>query len=100
MPTKRRPWIDWLHTANVQGTQVRDYVKWDDQPASLAAIPESLICAVQLATTEPTAAVYVCLDTEHQEEPLPLDTEHLDVDRFRPPSRLAADPGAIDELAR
>ncbi|MBN9624310.1 MAG: thiamine pyrophosphate-binding protein, partial [Actinobacteria bacterium] len=28
--TKRRPWIDWIHTANVQGQQVRDYVKWDD----------------------------------------------------------------------
>ena len=30
----RRPWIDWIHTANVQGTAVRDFVKWDDQPAS------------------------------------------------------------------
>jgi thiamine pyrophosphate-dependent acetolactate synthase large subunit-like protein len=28
----RRPWIDWIHTALVQGNQVRDYVKWDDQP--------------------------------------------------------------------
>jgi len=29
--TRRRPWIDWIHTALVQGTQVRDYVKLDDQ---------------------------------------------------------------------
>jgi acetolactate synthase-1/2/3 large subunit len=28
----RRPWIDWIHTAQVQGQIVRDYVKWDDQP--------------------------------------------------------------------
>ena len=35
--TRRRPWIDWIHTALVQGNQVRDYVKLDDQPASLAA---------------------------------------------------------------
>jgi len=28
----RRPWIDWVHTALIQGNLVRDYVKWDDQP--------------------------------------------------------------------
>ena len=31
---KRRPWIDWIHTANVQGNAIRDFVKWDDQPGS------------------------------------------------------------------
>src|SRR6266403_3272715 len=31
---KRRPWIDWIHTARDQGAIVRPYVKWDDQPAS------------------------------------------------------------------
>src|SRR5579883_2804419 len=35
--TLRRPWIDWIHTAQIQGNLVRDYVKWDDQPASVAA---------------------------------------------------------------
>ncbi|HWH79294.1 MAG TPA: thiamine pyrophosphate-binding protein, partial [Candidatus Binatus sp.] len=29
---RRRPRIDWIHTALVQGNQVRDYTKWDDQP--------------------------------------------------------------------
>ena len=29
----RRPWIDWIHTARDQGALVRDYTKWDDQPA-------------------------------------------------------------------
>ena len=32
--TKRRPWIDWIHTARDQGALVRGYTKWDDQPAS------------------------------------------------------------------
>ena len=31
---KRRPWIDWIHTARDQGALIRDYTKWDDQPAS------------------------------------------------------------------
>ena len=34
---KRRPWIDWIHTARDQGALVRGYTKWDDQPASPAA---------------------------------------------------------------
>ena len=38
---KRRPWIDWIHTAADQGAVVRHYTKWDDQPASPAAARES-----------------------------------------------------------
>ncbi len=34
---KRRPWIDWLHTTSDQGALVRDYTKWDNQPASVPA---------------------------------------------------------------
>ena len=40
---KRRPWIDWIHTARDQGAIVRNYTKWDDQPASPAAAREGLI---------------------------------------------------------
>ena len=32
---KRRPWIDWIHTASDQGALVRGYTKWDNQPASV-----------------------------------------------------------------
>jgi acetolactate synthase I/II/III large subunit len=49
----RRSGADWVHTALVQGEQVREYCKWDDQPASVRAMPESLIRAYRLATTEP-----------------------------------------------
>src|ERR1700734_2022201 len=34
---KRRPWIDWIHTARDQGALIRGYTKWGDQPASPAA---------------------------------------------------------------
>jgi thiamine pyrophosphate-dependent acetolactate synthase large subunit-like protein len=60
--TKRRPWIDWVHTALVQGNLVRDFVKWDDQPTSLPAAIESLLRGWKLAQTEPKGPVYVCLD--------------------------------------
>ncbi|MGY8937611.1 MAG: thiamine pyrophosphate-binding protein, partial [Alphaproteobacteria bacterium] len=39
---KRRPWIEWIHTAKDQGALVRDYIKWDDQPASPEAAVESM----------------------------------------------------------
>jgi len=63
----RRPYIDWVHTALIQGQLVRDYVKWDDQPASLAAALESLVRADRIVRAEPPGPAYVCLDVEIQE---------------------------------
>lgn len=98
---KRRPWIDWIHTALVQGNAIRDYVKWDDQPASLASVPDSLVRAYRLAVTEPTAPVYVCLDAELQEMSLDgLDVPEMpDLARFAPPTPPQADPAALQKLA-
>jgi acetolactate synthase I/II/III large subunit len=97
--TKRRPWIDWVHTANVQGQQVRDYVKWDDQPGSLAAIPEALVQGFRLATAEPRAPVYVCLDVEHQEQEWPPELAEPDLERFAPYVPAAPERRAIDTVA-
>jgi len=98
--TRRRPWIDWIHTALVQGTQVRDYVKLDDQPASVAAIPESLLRAWRVARTPPQGPVYVCLDAALQEEALERPLALPDVARFGPATPPHADPRALDEAAR
>src|SRR5258705_10840376 len=71
---KRRPWIDWIHTAQDQGALVRNFTKWDDQPASVAAAAESLLRAHRMATTPPQGPVYICLDAALQESrigPLP-----------------------------
>src|SRR5262245_14021370 len=97
---RRRPWIDWIHTALVQGTQVRDYVKLDDQPASVAAIPEAFLRAWRLARTEPQGPVYLCLDAALQEEPLGRGVPVPDVARFGPAIPPAADPRAVEEAAR
>lgn len=100
--TKRRPWIDWIHTANVQGQQVRDYVKWDDQPGSLAATPESIIRAVRLMTTEPQAPVYICTDTEHLEEPAEPARRafELDLGRFPAPGPTPPNAADLERVAR
>ncbi|WP_283133331.1 thiamine pyrophosphate-binding protein [Rhizohabitans arisaemae] len=96
---RRRPWIDGIHTASLQALQIRDYTRWDDQPGSLEAVPESLIRAHRLAVGTPPGPVYVCLDSEIQEREVP--------DGFRPPAvadyalprPVAPDPAAIAELA-
>ena len=65
---KRRPWIDWIHTAQDQGAIVRSFVKWDAQPASPAAAREALFRAAWLAGTAPVMGpVYVNLDAGMQE---------------------------------
>src|SRR6202789_257654 len=81
---KRRPWIDWIHTARDQGALVREYTKWDDQPASAEAAREALLRAAWLATTPPCGPVYVNLDVGMQEAPLPEPLPLLDTARCVP----------------
>ncbi len=97
--TRRRPWIDWIHTALVQGNQVRDYVKLDDQPASVAALPDSFLRAWRVARTEPQGPVYLCLDAGVQEQPLDGAFPLPDVARFGPPTPPHADPRALEDAA-
>jgi thiamine pyrophosphate-dependent acetolactate synthase large subunit-like protein len=72
---KRRPWIDWIHTARDQGALIREYTKWDDQPASPAAAREAILRGTWIANTVPQGPVYINFDAEVQEskvsEPLP-----------------------------
>lgn len=96
----RRPNTDWLHTALVQGNQVRDYTKWDDQPASLRAIPESIMRAHRIATTEPMGPVYVCFDSDLQEEPVSSPIVLPDPERFAAPAPTAPDPDALGKAAK
>jgi len=95
----RRPRIDWIHTALVQGNQVRDYVKWDDQPASLGSVPDAFFRAYRIATTEPRGPVYLCLDAGLQESKLTNPIELPSVSRYAAPSPPQADPAAIEKAA-
>ena len=66
---RRRPWIDWIHTALVQGNQVRDYVKWDDQPVHPGRVPDSFIRGYRIATSRADGADLYRLRADLQEEP-------------------------------
>src|SRR5689334_18253870 len=89
---KRRPWIDWIHTARDQGALVRSYTKWDDQPASPEAAREALLRACWMAQTAPRGPVYVNLDAGMQEAPLAEPPPPLDAARFTPDVVAAVAP--------
>jgi thiamine pyrophosphate-dependent acetolactate synthase large subunit-like protein len=96
---KRRPWIDWIHTARDQGALVRPYTKWDDQPASPEAAREALLRAWWLACSAPKGPVYINLDAGMQEAPLADPLPPLDVSRFVPEVTSAAAPAQVAEAA-
>lgn len=95
---KRRPWIDWVHTSADQAAIVRHYVKWDDQPGSVPAALESLLRGYLLTRAEPAAPVYVCLDSEIQEDPLDGPVEVPRPESYPAPRDPAPDTGTVDEI--
>jgi thiamine pyrophosphate-dependent acetolactate synthase large subunit-like protein len=96
----RRPWIDWVHTSKDQGALIRNFVKWDDQPASAEAAVESLLRANQITRAAPTAPVYVCLDAHMQEGKLGRAIPAPPVERFAAPHPVGIDRNALREVDR
>ncbi|MCF8477388.1 MAG: thiamine pyrophosphate-binding protein [Pseudolabrys sp.] len=97
---KRRPWIEWIHTARDQGALVRNYTKWDDQPGSPAAARESIYRAAWIANTAPHGPTYVNLDVDIQEMKLPEAVAPIDAARFLPQVTSAPDAAAIEAAAQ
>jgi thiamine pyrophosphate-dependent acetolactate synthase large subunit-like protein len=98
---RRRPWIDWIHTARDQGALIRDFIKWDDQPASPEAAIESIYRAGLIARTAPRGPVYLNFDVSLQEAALETPVVPPDASRFAPaaPSRPSAQAvGAAADL--
>jgi thiamine pyrophosphate-dependent acetolactate synthase large subunit-like protein len=96
---KRRPWIDWIHTASDQGALVRGYTKWDDQPASPLAAREAILRAAWIANTAPCGPTYVNLDAGLQEEKLAEPVAPIDTQRFMPAVASAPAADAVAQAA-
>ncbi len=97
---RRRPWIDWVHTARDQGALVRNYTKWDDQPASPQAAREALLRAAWLAAVPPRGPVYVNLDAGLQEARLAEPLAPVDGARFAPQAASAVPKDLIEQAAK
>jgi benzoylformate decarboxylase len=97
---RRRPWIDWIHTSKDQASIVRDYTKWDDQPASPQAVVESVLRANQITRSVPYGPVYICLDAGLQESPLTEAISIPDAARFAPPPPPAAPRDSVTKALK
>ncbi len=96
---KRRPWIDWIHTARDQGALIRHYTKWDDQPASPGAAREALLRGWWLANAVPQGPVYINLDAEMQEAKLNDPLPPIDIQRFIPAVEAGPAPAVVQKAA-
>ena len=95
----RRPWVDWMHTCTDQAALVRPYIKWDNQPASLAATAEAMLRASMIAQTTPCAPTYVIFDSALQEQKLDKPLPVPDVARYMAPAPAYPAPDALRQAA-
>ncbi|WEX10884.1 thiamine pyrophosphate-binding protein [Chelativorans sp. AA-79] len=96
---RRRPWIEWIHTAQDQGALVRDFIKWDDQPGSIAAARDALIQGTAIAATAPRGPVYINIDAALQEEKVTRPLADPDIARRGPPAAAAPAADLVDRAA-
>jgi len=97
---KRRPWIDWIHTASDQAALVRDFTKWDNQPASVPAAYEAILRAAQIANTAPRGPTYVNLDAGLQEAKIGALPPLPDAKRYRAPDPVLPAGHLVEAAAK
>jgi len=97
--TKRRPRIDWIHTAQGQGEAVRQYTKWDYQPHTIDGVPESFARAYGVMMTQPQGPVYMIYDAWLQEQKLEHEVKLPPPGAVKVPSRLGPDPSSLEKAA-
>ena len=64
---KRRPGVEWYHCVQDPAAMLRDFTKWDDQPASLQHFAESVMRGYKITTTTPMGPVVITADGYLQE---------------------------------
>ena len=97
---KRRPWIDWIHTAQDQGALIRPYTKWDNQPASPGAAREAVLRGYWLSATAPMGPVYINLDAGMQEMRVEEPLAPIDIQRYIPTVKQGPAAEQLDAAAK
>jgi len=97
--TKRRPRIDWIHTAQNQGEAVRNYTKWDYQPHTIDGAPEAFARAYAVMMTEPRGPIYMCYDAWLQEQKLDHEVPMPPAHAAKVPSRFAPEQNVLAAAA-
>ncbi len=94
----RRGNAEWVHSVQDAAAMVRDYVKWDDNPASLTHFAESAVRAYKISMTPPTEPVLIVADAVLQEEP--VTEKNLRIPKLSISAPPQGDPTALREAAR
>ncbi len=97
--TMRRPGVEWDHSVQDAAAMVRDFIKWDDLPISLAHFAESAVRAYKIAMTPPMMPVLLVADSELQERPVP-ENAGLRIPKLVLATPPQGDSGAVAEAAR
>src|SRR5205823_379299 len=90
--------VNSYHSAQDMALIVRDYVKWDDEPASLTAFAESAVRAYKIAMTPPMEPVLLVVD--HDMQLRALADAAPKIPRLTMPSPPAGESGAVRDAAR
>ena len=98
--SRRRQWIDWIHTSADQGQLLRNFTTWDNQPGSPAAAGEAILRAAQIAQTAPRGPVYVNLEVAMQETKIGELPPLPDVGRYAPPPPPQPAPELVAAAAK
>ncbi len=94
---ERRPGVEWNHSAQDNAAMVRDYIKWDDMPASLPHFGQSLVRAYRIAVTPPMAPTLIVADGELQEK---ASEETIAIPRLSLATSPVGDPNAVMQAAK
>ncbi|HTA70184.1 MAG TPA: thiamine pyrophosphate-dependent enzyme [Bryobacteraceae bacterium] len=97
--TSRRPGAEWNHSVQDAASMVRDFIKWDDNPASLTHFAESAVRAYKIAMTPPMLPVVLVADGDLQENAIAPDAR-LHIPKLAIPAPPQGDSGAVAEVAK
>ena len=97
--SRRRPWIDWIHTVLDQTSAVRDWTVWTDQPISEAAVVESIRSGWSACQGSPGGPAVLGLDVLLQEQAFAEAEDSLTGIEAALCSRVAPDPRVVERAA-
>ncbi|HVB04775.1 MAG TPA: thiamine pyrophosphate-dependent enzyme [Acidimicrobiales bacterium] len=87
---------DWVHSAQTQTEQVREFVKWVDEPATTEATISAIYRAHQFAASAPPGPCYVTIDMGLQEELLAENFRSPELSDYAPAPPIAPDPSVVE----
>ena len=89
----------WAHSVQDAAGLVRDFVKWDDAPASLEHFGESAVRAYKIAMTPPMAPTLIILDSELQDQPIASGKAPA-IPKLSRLAPVSGDPNGLAEAAK